>query len=201
MVKILVFGDSIAWGAFDLEKGGWVERLKTYFFNRELGKEFYSVYNLEISRDNTDKLMKRFEVETIAREPSIIIFAIGINDSQYILSRYNPRVSLEKFRENYSNLINLSRKFTDKIIFIGLTNVDETKSMPIPWDTSKFYDNENILEYDKEIRRICNENNLFYIPVSDLLTKEDLSDGLHPNTEGHRKIFERIKEELIKILN
>jgi lysophospholipase L1-like esterase len=28
MVKILVFGDSIAWGAFDLEKGGWVEKIK-----------------------------------------------------------------------------------------------------------------------------------------------------------------------------
>ena len=31
----------------------------------------------------------------------------------------------------------------------------------------------------------------------DLLTDEDLEDGLHPNTAGHKKMFERMKKFLI----
>ena len=30
MIKILIFGDSVSWEAFDNEKGGWFERLKNY---------------------------------------------------------------------------------------------------------------------------------------------------------------------------
>jgi lysophospholipase L1-like esterase len=47
--------------------------------------------------------MKRFEVECIAREPDVILFAIGTNDSQYIQKKENPRVSLEKYQENLQN--------------------------------------------------------------------------------------------------
>jgi len=32
----------------------------------------------------------------------------------------------------------------------------------------------------------------------DLLQDEDLDDGLHPNAQGHKKMFERIKGFLIE---
>ena len=32
----------------------------------------------------------------------------------------------------------------------------------------------------------------------DLLEVDDLPDGLHPNTEGHKKMFERIKDFLVE---
>ena len=31
-----------------------------------------------------------------------------------------------------------------------------------------------------------------------LLDKEDLEDGLHPNSAGHEKMFQRVKDFLIK---
>jgi lysophospholipase L1-like esterase len=34
--------------------------------------------------------------------------------------------------------------------------------------------------------------------MTDLLSNDDLYDGLHPNSEGHRKMFERIKDNLVK---
>ncbi|MCK5416236.1 hypothetical protein KAI92_02295 [Candidatus Parcubacteria bacterium] len=54
MKKILVFGDSIAWGAFDCDYGGWVERLKIKYL-KTYKKEGLGVYNLSISSNNTKR--------------------------------------------------------------------------------------------------------------------------------------------------
>ncbi len=35
-----------------------------------------------------------------------------------------------------------------------------------------------------------------YIPMKDVLQKDDFIDGVHPNKNGHRKIFERIVDNI-----
>ena len=45
---------------------------------------------------------------------------------------------------------------------------------------------------DSELKKWCDENIIKYIPMQDVLQKEDFVDGLHPNSKGHKKIFERI---------
>lgn len=195
--RICIFGDSITWGAVDPENGGWVAQLRRYF---ETNDYDISIYNQGISGDNTDDLLARFEVECKAREPQIIIFAIGVNDSQYIKIKDNPRVSLEKFQNNLVELINQAKKFSDKIAFIGLTKVEDEKLMPIPWsDEEKFYDNDNVNKYDSVIEKVSSENNLPFLNLLDLLELKDLDDGLHPNTEGHKKIFLKVKDFLLSI--
>jgi lysophospholipase L1-like esterase len=192
---ICIFGDSIALGAVDPENGGWVAQLRRYF---ETNDYDIAVYNQGVSGDNTDDLLKRFKVECEAREPQIIIFAIGINDSQYVKTKDNPRVSLEKFQNNLVELINQAKNFSDKIAFVGLTKVEESKVMPIPWsDEEKFYDNDNIVKYNEVIKKICDDNDLPFIDLLDLLDPVDLDDGLHPNSEGHKKMFLKIKEFLL----
>lgn len=191
---ICIFGDSITWGAVDPENGGWVAQLRRYF---ETNDYDIAVYNQGISGDNTDDLLARFKVECTAREPQIIIFAIGINDSQYIKTKDNPRVSLEKFQNNLVELINQAKNFSDKIVFIGLTKVEQEKLMPIPWSTEeKFYDNDNVVRYNSIIEKVSVEHNLPFLSLLDLLEVNDLDDGLHPNSEGHKKMFLRIKEFL-----
>ncbi len=190
---ICIFGDSITWGAVDSENGGWVARLRHYF---EANNNDIAVYNQGVSGDNTDDLLVRFKIECIAREPQIIIFAIGINDSQYIMTKDNPRVSIEKFQNNLVELINQAKNFSNKIIFIGLTKVDESKVMPIPWSKEKFYDNDNIAKYNLVIKGVSAEYNLLFLDMFDLLEMNDLDDGLHPNSEGHKKMFLKIKEFL-----
>ncbi len=191
---ICIFGDSIAWGAVDSENGGWVAQLRRYFETNDYN---IAVYNQGVSGDNTDDLLARFNVECEAREPQIIIFAIGINDSQYVKTKDNPRVSLEKFQNNLVELINQAKKISDKIVFVGLTKVEESKVMPIPWsDEEKFYDNESIAKYNAIIEKISTKNNLPFVNLLDLLEPNDLDDGLNPNSEGHKKMFLRIKEFL-----
>jgi lysophospholipase L1-like esterase len=203
----LVFGDSITYGAW-YKEGGWVQRMRRFFDGKNLtNPNFYCLcYNLGISGDNTNGLLERFEFETNQRlkedEETIIIFAIGINDSQFVHSKNKHRVSIEKFKENIQKLINLAQKFSSKIVFIGLTPVDETKTDPIPWNTDKSYKNEYVKKYDEAIRITCKENNIHFIEVFEKLKKMEyqrlLYDGLHPNSEGHQKIFEIVKDYLTR---
>lgn len=196
MEKIInIFGDSIVYAGY-VDGGGWAYKLKDYLEKKE--EDYFEVYNLGICGDNSEKLLNRFKTENESRTPSSIIIAIGINDSQYVNSKDNPRISLEEFENNLTCIIRDGKIFADKIIFIGLTKVDESKLMPVPWDLTKYYDNENISLYNDKIKEICEKNNLPFIEMMDLLNDDDLEDGLHPNSEGHEKMFLRIRDFLVE---
>ena len=134
-------------------------------------------------------------------EETVFIFAIGTNDSYYIHTKNKLMPSHEELQNNIKKLINLAKKFSSKIIFIGLTPVNEKVVNPIPWDTDKFYKNEDVQKYNEIIKSVCKENNLHFIEIFDEFKKIDyeklLEDGLHPNSKGHEKIFEIIKGFLI----
>lgn len=195
--SICIFGDSITWGAGDPEKGGWAQRLKSYFETRDSEYIFY-FYSLGIPGDNTQELLTRFEEEAKAREPSLIIFSIGLNDSQYIETKDNPRVSKTDFSHNIKTLIEQSQKLHAQIVFLGLPNVDEELTTPIGWSNiKKFYENSVIHEYDEILKALTDEQKLGYIPIFDTLNKADLADGLHPNPIGHEKMFNQVLKYLL----
>jgi len=196
-MNICIFGDSIAWGAYDPEHGGWATRLRNYLEkkNRDI-----IVYNLSVSDDTTTDLLTQIEIEVKSREPNIIIFAIGINDAQFIHSTKSLRVSLDEFKNNLKKLHAIAKKFTDKIVFVGLTSVDESKTKPISWNNDVSYVNENIKHFDGAMKKFCEENDVKFISMDGIINIADLDDGLHPNTEGHKKIFDKIKLEIENLL-
>lgn len=198
-INILVFGDSITYGAWDKEKGGWVNRLRLALENDD-SNSYYTIFNLGISGDVTESIKNRFDNECKIRfnknDNTIIIFSIGINDTQNV--KDEDRVSLETFRNNIITLINSAKKYTDNILFIGLTKVDESKVTPLPWDKEKGYLNTKIINFDKELKNICLENNVDYLYIYDLLELEELFDGLHPNNVGHQKICDKVKTKISK---
>jgi lysophospholipase L1-like esterase len=152
----------------------------------------------------------RFEFETKQRleelekgEDLIIIISIGGNDSAYFKNKNSNWISPEKFKENIKKLIELARKFSSKIIFVGLEPIDESKSDPLPWDDNISYKNEYIQNYNEIIKSICKNENIIFVEIFDEWVNQDYKkflcdDGFHPNSEGHKKIFEKVKETLIK---
>ena len=145
-------------------------------------------------------MLGRIEIEAKSREPNLIIFAIGINDAQFIHSTNGLRVSLDEFQQNLSKLLAIAKKFTGKIVFVGLTKVDELKTTPCPWKPDKSYFNENIKRLDNAIEKFCEDNKLKFISMESVVGNDDLIDGFHPNTKGHKKIFNRMKSEVESIL-
>jgi lysophospholipase L1-like esterase len=195
MSTICIFGDSITWGEGDPVGGGWAAHLKRNFEEEKYG---ISVYNLGIDGDTSTGLVERFTNEAKVRQPDIIIFAIGINDSIYRGSENKTPITPESFETNLAQLVSEAKKITRTLVFIGLTNVDEPKVQPFPWSTTgKCYSNRNILKYNNIIKSVCSNNNLHFIEMADLLQISDLSDGLHPNSEGHKKMFKEVKDYLL----
>ncbi len=190
----MYFWDSITYGAFDPEKGGWANRLRLYLDSRYDFED--EVYNLGISGDNTEGLLERFDAEAKFRESGLFIFAIGINDSQYVISEKQNRVPLDKFEQNIKELISRARKIDNKILFIGLTPVDEAKTTPIPWNKDKMYKNEYVKKYNNKIKEICKSERVDFIDIFSEMIEKDyksmLIDGLHPDSKGHKWIADKI---------
>jgi len=206
MTHLLIFGDSIAHGAWDI-KGGWAERLREFLHKRNVSDpDFYClVYNVGVSGDKSTDVLNRFEFETKARmkeeEEAVFIFAVGMNDSQFLRNENCFRTRPEEFRRNIKKLIVLARKFSDKIYFLGLTPVDEKITTPIPWNINKTYKNEYVKKFNNIIKSVCKREKINFIEMFDKFMKmnyqELLEDGLHPNSKGHQIIFEVVKDYLV----
>ncbi|MCX6743407.1 MAG: GDSL-type esterase/lipase family protein, partial [Candidatus Parcubacteria bacterium] len=87
MHRILIFGDSITYGAWDKE-GGWVARLRKFVDEKIFADPNYYniILNLGISGNNSTDILRRFEFELQQRIKEegeiVIIFAFGTNDAQ-----------------------------------------------------------------------------------------------------------------------
>ncbi len=204
--RILIFGDSISWGAWDSE-GGWVNRLKDYTDNQAISEQldkYDTIYPLGISGDNSEDLLKRFEDEFKVRvdEDSnmVVVIAIGINDSQFDISTKENRVSVDNFRININKIIKVAKKATQQIVLIGLTPVDENLVNPMPWKSTHGYSNKQIEKYHQVIKDLAKEKSIplidFYNDFYQRNFKKLLSDGLHPNTEGHEIIYKKVSIKL-----
>ncbi len=211
-MRVLVFGDSIAQGFWDTE-GGWATRLRRYYDERQakntLENDEPTVFNLGISGDMTKDVVARLENETKARqwpgEELSFIISTGVNDTVY---RGNEVESTpEKYRKELEEILKIARKYSDKIIFVGLTPVVDERVQPLKWSSSgKCYSTERIWHFEQTLRDFCAENNVVHIPLFEILKAEQQSqelmpDGAHPNNEGHKLIFELVRPELEKLLS
>ena len=196
-MRTLIFGDSITWGAWD-DEGGWVDRLKRY------SNQSYSVkgldwdspvYNLGVSGDRTGDIIKRFDSEVEARfdEEAAIVFAIGTNDSAFVNAENGFWTPYDVFKSNLTALAGKAKKFTSKVVFVGLLPCADDKLNPAPFATDLSYKKEYIRKYNLAIRDFCISQDIDFIDLFDYFESMDNSkvfvDGLHPNAEGYRLMF------------
>jgi lysophospholipase L1-like esterase len=131
---------------------------------------------------------------------SVIIINIGANDSAVMVD--SLWVSKKDFASNLKKIIKVSRKFSKSIFFVEAMPMDESKTHPVAWDKRVTYTNESIKKYNEILKSVCKEEKVKLIPLFDAFSKIDykklLADGVHPNSEGHQKIFEIVKDYLVK---
>ena len=189
--NICVLGDSIVYGAWDEEKHGYVNRLKEAI---KSNKYIENIYALGIPGETSEGLLKRIDIELKPRNPNTIIIATGIKDTIYIKSKNKEAVSQENFINNISKIIDIAKKYTNNILVLGLTRVIEEHTTPILWNDDEMYFNSTIEKYDTVLAKYCAINNVEYLKMFDVLDDSDLcDDGIHPNDNGHEKIYKAIK--------
>lgn len=198
MTKICIRWDSIGRWAFDYDKWWWANRLHTWWL-----KNGNYVYNFSVSSNDTRGVIYAMEkqINIIGRiEPDdnyVYIFAIWGNDARYINNKHNKIVPIKEFRSNLKKIISLAKNITPKIVFVGINPIDENKTKPIPREPTEYYENDDLKEYNETIENICEEAGINFISMWDLLTPTDFEDGLHPDANNHKIIYDTIKKYMV----
>ena len=201
----IIVGDSITYGIGDFESGGWSAMFKKFIVNKDDSKicnNFVHVAGFPgaTSKDILNKIDNILNSFIYDGFNNIVILSIGVNDTQLFNGNY--KISIDNYKSNIKKITKKIMRKGMQLIILGLTRIESDEKFL--WKPNKYYDNSIISEYDKdlklimeydsELRRLCEENKIKYIPMQDVLQKEDFIDGLHPNQMGHKKIFERIKD-------
>ncbi len=206
-MKVLVFGDSITQGMWD-SRGGWVNRLREYYDKKQLEDNEHNdeptIFNLGVSGDTTKDLLKRFRYEASARDrygSAAFVFSIGTNNAAEGDGRIQS--TPEEYVADLKELVKQAKENSGKIMFVGLPPCDESRTTPVFW-REVYYRNERISALDDAAQKFCNEEDIPFVSTRHLFIgreKELFEDGLHPNDEGHKLIFELGRPELNKLLH
>jgi lysophospholipase L1-like esterase len=194
MRTVCIFGDSIAEGYNAPNEEGWAHHLKKFLEERDTE---VTVVNLGVAGATTTDLLRHVESDCEKHKPEEIIVAIGINDSAYSFSEHRSVVPREQFEKNFIDILAIAQKYSKKVIAMGIIRVDE-RSSTFSRDDNKVIQYQNIViqKYNDSLKGISNSNGVIFIDVYDLLSDDELDDGLHPTEKGHRKLFEAIGKVL-----
>ena len=203
----IIIGDSITYGIGDLESGGWAAMFKNYIVKKDDTKECSNYVHVAgfsgaTSTDilsKIDSILKLFKNEEFT---NIVILSIGVNDTQEFND--SQKNSIEQYKSNIEKIAKCVIDNGCYMIILGLTRIESDEKFL--WKPNKYYDNEIISEYDRdlelilnydvELEKLCKNNKIKYIAMQEVLKKEDFIDGLHPNHNGHKKICNYIIENI-----
>lgn len=208
-MRVLVFGASTAQGFWDSE-GGWPNRLIKHYQQLQVENtdvEQPRVMNLGVSGDSTTDLLKRLEPEIEARKNDkglTIIIQIGTNNAA--VRNGQPVSSTEIYQADMLELVASARKYSNKILLVGLPSVNEAKTTPVAW-ADWLVTNDSIAKYEDVMRRVAEQQKLSFVPVHAEFMQVSKNgknlashDGLHPNDDGHALIAELVCPKLDLLL-
>ena len=198
MAKILFFGDSIT--AF---------RENIIVASELFEKRFpqHRMINKGVKGNHTGMARERFQRDVLEEKPDLMIFSFGCNDSAIDIwdQKTTPRVSLEEYVENLRFFIREVRAIGADVIFFTpppMVMVEKLKQYygGEPYLSRGF--NFMLDSFIDAAKKLMAEEN---VPVADVNaafreqtgSAEDklvelLPDGMHPNSEGQKIIFDTL---------
>lgn len=203
----IIIGDSITYGIGDFESGGWATMFKDYIVNQDDSKICKNYVHIAgfpgaTSSDILIKINSILQSFMHKEFTNTVILSIGVNDTQVF--NVEPKNNIEQYKSNIEKIVKTVTDNGCNLIILGLTRIESDEKFL--WKPNKYYDNDIISEYDRdlklildydaELKELCKNNKIKYIPMKDVLEKDDFIDGLHPNHNGHKKIFEYIIGEI-----
>lgn len=206
-MRVLIFGDSITQGFWDIE-GGWVSRIRKHYDQQMIDgtdDDPPTIFNLGVSGNSSDDVLARFEDETKARatEELAFVVAIGVNDARTKAGiNYSDPT---RYKQNLGEILRLAKQHSSKILFVGLTPCVEERSNPVSWgDTG--YTNGRIREFDNTLREFCQESQVPFVEVYEPFAKAEaeselLPDSLHPNDKGHQLVADLVMPSLLELVH
>ncbi len=203
----IIIGDSITYGIGDFESCGWATMLKNYIINKDDSKVCNNYVHIAgfpgaTSSDILNKINSILQSFMHKEFTNTVILSIGVNDTQ--IFNGEPKNNIEQYKSNVGKIAKIVTDNECNLVILGLTRIESDEKFL--WKPNKYYDNDIISEYDRdlklildydaELKELCNNNKIKYITMQDVLAKTDFIDGLHPNYDGHKKIVEHVIENI-----
>lgn len=179
-VQLGIWGDSLVHGGIDMEKGGWVTRLRLYLMGRGLGDH---CFGLGVGGQNSGEVLRRLGPELTQRIGHIdhVLLSVGLND----LLNKEKLTPVPEFAENLRRMAREVRAAGKKPWILSMTPCDRPGSRD--WGAMV-----------EASCRAAEEEGAEWLDMSASFSLSDLVDGVHPGPAGHEKIFQAVKTALIK---
>ena len=214
-LKIVAVGDSIIYGYGDYEGGGWVERLcrrwmSPHLLPNQVSNQLSSsqqkervVYNLGVRGDRLINVYQRLEAEFSKRGelrrqvPDLILLSVGTNDTPRVGKPEGRSITeFRDFQEQVEKLLDLANSLAP-VAFIGMTPIDEEK---MPFLDCLYYNQLDQYRYKEYTLQACQQRNIPYLDIFEMwisrgnawLSQQYGDDGLHPNVQGYKNLFNDI---------
>lgn len=181
--KVLILGDSISLGVHDCKNGGWANYLQDSYPEVE-------VVNESVSGFTAVELWGRLPLLIEKIKPTQLILAVGINDNCYYENSSSTSISFEKSKRTWEKIFDHLKKFSLEKAIMGLTPVFENEFQCVQ------FRNNDIKSYNNFLKMKSIQSKAEFIEVFDVLEgKRDFyDDPLHPNSSGHKLIYEVIQK-------
>ncbi len=205
-MRILVFGASITYGAWDTE-GGWVDRLKRKLHLETVdsgGIKRIQLLNLGVGGDTATKILERLEREIEVRQssswPFAFVISLGTNDSR--ITEGKEEMTTGQFESEINRIITITKKFSDKILFLGPPPLGKSKVLFKNYE----YSDERIKTYEARMKNVVDSSGFRFLSIRPMLEKSDISnlfvwDNLHLNDKGHKIVADMVYPEIKKLVD
>ncbi len=188
-MKLVCIGDSLTYGYGVLSEACWVDLMKMHFD--------IEVINEGVNGDTTSGILSRYYSDVIEKKPDYVIIMAGTND---ILMNY----PLKLVKENIILLIKEAKE-NSIIPIIALQPPIIAELAASYWDQTVNYETEarTLAAYINWLKVYSQDNNIDFVNFYDLFINEInvnslYSDGIHPNADGHKLMFDAVFELLRK---
>jgi lysophospholipase L1-like esterase len=177
-VQIGIWGDSIIHGGRDTVMGGWVTRLKMYCVSRQLGDH---IFNLGLGGNNSTEVLNRIAAEIEARTVHIdhVFVSVGVND----ITNKNKLTTPEVYEGNLRGIIGIIRSRNKTPHLLTMAPIQRAMD---EWR-----------QYNDIILRTVESLGTGLIDLRDCDLGGHTPDGVHPDADGHEKIFQHVKAQLL----
>lgn len=192
--RIVVAGDSIAYGRGDYRGTGWAGMLQKVHLEQD--PEHHRYFNLSIPGVGTADMHRIVRSEIPFRSPDLVILAYGINDARRIGAPDGPLPATpDEVANSFADNVEHLRQAGAAVCAIGLIPPDPSRTMPIYGD---YFDTGPALEVETRLAETCDSLDVRRVLLWDLFAEapERLTDGLHPDTAGHAAIFHELQHTL-----
>lgn len=142
---------------------------------KELG---IKVINSGVSGNTTADALKRVDTDVLSHKPGIVIIELGGND-------FLGRVDFEETKKNYALIVEKIKPTGAAIVVASINPIIDQR-------------------YEKYLEELAQINDAVFVSniLKGIISDPKLMvDRIHPNSEGHKKIAEKLIKVLKKLLD